>query len=947
MKMNNRIILALCFILGTSSLSFGQTPSNLETPTSINDSGADPDASAILDVQSTTKGMLVPRMTTSQRTMINAPANGLLVFDLDTGSFWFFADGNWQDLSSNGGGVGSSIADADQDTKIQVEEIADEDVIRFDVGGTERLTLSTNFSNEINLNFPNNNDNIFLGTNVGFSNTTGIFNTFVGHFAGSANTEGGFNTFIGRASGLSNTTGIANTFMGVDAGFSNTIGGFNTFLGRSAGFENTTGVENTFIGLSAGFNNTTGSGNVFIGYQAGFNEMGSNKLYISNSNTTSPLLYGEFDNQMLQINGQLNIADEYRFPTTKGTVGQLLQLGSNDDLIWTDFTVLQDLDADTKIQVEEIADEDVIRFDVGGTERLTLSTNFSNEINLNFPNNNNNIFLGTNVGLSNTTGIFNTFVGHFAGSANTEGEFNTFIGRGSGLSNTTGIANTFMGVDAGFSNTIGGFNTFLGRSAGFENTTGVENTFIGRSAGSNNTTGSGNVFIGFSAGRANISRSGNVFIGYNSGLVNTSGQNNVFLGTATGLVNTTGSNNTFIGDESGKGNTVGVSNTFLGLESGFENTSGSFNTFLGGLSGKDNTTGNKNTFLGYGAGLNHNTGEGNTFVGYWTGLNNSSGDFNTMIGDQAGRGNTGSRNTFVGDRTGFSNTSGTRNVFIGHLAGSNETGSNRLYIEVNNSSFPLIYGKFDTDSLQINGDLSAERANISNSLTRTFSIGGARSASGSPYANLDFNNFDDNTTPDPTEYTGARISSHNTNSDGEGDLRFHTNNGSNLGVRMTIQEDGNVDIVNNLSKGGGSFKIDHPLDPENKYLYHSFVESPDMMNVYNGNVVLDENGEAVVQMEDWFEPLNRDFRYQLTCIGGFAPVFIAEELKGNQFKIAGGTPGMKISWMVTGIRQDPYANQNRIEVEVEKEQQKRGTYLHPEAYDRLKTQREEKDSSKK
>ena len=77
--------------------------------------------------------------------------------------------------------------------------------------------------------------------------------------------------------------------------------------------------------------------------------------------------------------------------------------------------------------------------------------------------------------------------------------------------------------------------------------------------------------------------------------------------------------------------------------------------------------------------------------------------------------------------------------------------------------------------------------------------------------------------------------------------------------------EGNVHVSGNLSKGSGSFRIDHPLDPENKYLYHSFVESPDMMNVYNGNVILDEQGEAVVEFPEWFEPLNRDFRYQLAA----------------------------------------------------------------------------------
>jgi len=143
---------------------------------------------------------------------------------------------------------------------------------------------------------------------------------------------------------------------------------------------------------------------------------------------------------------------------------------------------------------------------------------------------------------------------------------------------------------------------------------------------------------------------------------------------------------------------------------------------------------------------------------------------------------------------------------------------------------------------------------------------------------------------------------------------------------------GRVRVTGNLSKGGGSFKIDHPLDPENKYLQHSFVESPDMMNVYNGNVVLDKNGEAVVKLPEYFEALNQDFRYQLTCIGGFAPVYVAEEISENQFKIGGGKRGMKVSWQVTGIRHDAYAEANRIAVEEDKAVEARGYYLHPEVY---------------
>ena len=144
--------------------------------------------------------------------------------------------------------------------------------------------------------------------------------------------------------------------------------------------------------------------------------------------------------------------------------------------------------------------------------------------------------------------------------------------------------------------------------------------------------------------------------------------------------------------------------------------------------------------------------------------------------------------------------------------------------------------------------------------------------------------------------------------------------------------EGNVNVTGSLSKGGGSFKIDHPLDPENQYLFHSFVESPDMMNVYNGNVVTDHTGHAVVELPDYFEALNTDFRYQLTVIGIFAQAIVAEEIEGNVFVIATDQPDVKVSWQVTGIRDDAWARANRIEVEVPKPEQERGQYLHPEAF---------------
>lgn len=151
-------------------------------------------------------------------------------------------------------------------------------------------------------------------------------------------------------------------------------------------------------------------------------------------------------------------------------------------------------------------------------------------------------------------------------------------------------------------------------------------------------------------------------------------------------------------------------------------------------------------------------------------------------------------------------------------------------------------------------------------------------------------------------------------------------------LRFEILDNGNVNVVNTLSKGGGAFRIDHPLDPENKILQHSFVESPDMMNVYNGIVVLDSKGEAVIEMPSYFEALNKDFRYQLTCLGEFSPVFVKSKISANKFSISGGKPALEVSWQVTGIRHDKWAEANRIQVEINKDSRESGKYIHPETF---------------
>lgn len=132
--------------------------------------------------------------------------------------------------------------------------------------------------------------------------------------------------------------------------------------------------------------------------------------------------------------------------------------------------------------------------------------------------------------------------------------------------------------------------------------------------------------------------------------------------------------------------------------------------------------------------------------------------------------------------------------------------------------------------------------------------------------------------------------------------------------------------------GTKNFKIDHPADPENKYLYHAAIESDKRYNKYSGNITTDENGVAVVELPEYVQLVNKNFRYNLTVIGTFAQAIVGEEVSDNKFVIRTDEPNVKVSWELTGVRNDPYAKQNPYKVEVEKEENEAGRYLMPELY---------------
>ncbi|MBM4116770.1 hypothetical protein FJ251_03375 [bacterium] len=142
---------------------------------------------------------------------------------------------------------------------------------------------------------------------------------------------------------------------------------------------------------------------------------------------------------------------------------------------------------------------------------------------------------------------------------------------------------------------------------------------------------------------------------------------------------------------------------------------------------------------------------------------------------------------------------------------------------------------------------------------------------------------------------------------------------------------GDIQVDGLVYSGGLAMRVDHPLDPAGRALSQAAVLSDGLKCVYDGSVRLDAEGRAWVELPPYVAALAGEFRYQLTCVGGYAPVYVAAELAGGRFAIAGGTPGLKVCWQLTGLRQDAWARRHPLAVEADKPAAERGRYLHPAA----------------
>ncbi len=402
----------------------------------ININGANPDESAMLDVGSTTKGILVPRLTQSQRNAIDTPASGLLIYQNDNTSGFYYYDGSvWQLLAKNGdawsltGNTGTIpitnyIGTTDnQDFVIKVNNVEKIRVNKTNGAIETKNTGESVFVGEsagINDDL-SNNKNVFIGYQSGTSNSTGSSNVFVGYQSGLNTTTGDFNTADGYKSIYSNTTGHRNTAIGGYALYSNSNGTYNTASGFFSLYSNNSGTYNTANGYMALYSNTSASYNTANGCEA---------LY---SNTT----------------GAYNTAHGFKslYSNTSGTSNT----SNGYEALYSNTTGINN--------------------SANGYQALYYNSNNKNTAN------------GYQALYNNISGYNNSANGYRALFSNNTGSQNTANGSQALNSNTTGDHNNANGTRALYYNTTGNDNTANGYKALFYNISGYYNTAIGYNAG--------------------------------------------------------------------------------------------------------------------------------------------------------------------------------------------------------------------------------------------------------------------------------------------------------------------------------------------------------------------------------------------------------------------------------------------------------------------------------
>jgi hypothetical protein len=412
-----------------------------------------------------------------------------------------------------------------------------------------------------------------------------------------------------------------------------------------------------------------------------------------------------------------------------------------------------------------------------------------------------------------------------------------------------------------------------------------------------------------------------------------------YLGFA-GNTSSTGVENTGTGYLALSSDTTGIDNTATGALALSSNTTGGYNTATGLLALYDNTTGQSNTANGAST-LTYNTsGSYNTASGFTALTNNVDGSQNTASGDFALYDNTdGDANTAVGALSLGNNTTGSFLTAVGYEASSSDSAvinnSTALgaHATVGQSNSLILgqttEGKPGASFVNVGIGTATPRTTLEVAVNAPNALGPVLTLtnSGAGGSAIDFNTS--LPAADAAYAPSTRIVAYNNG--GSNQIAFQSRSGEGMQKNLVVSDDGSVYAPGSLDAGATGLKIDHPLDPGNKYLVHSSVESSEMMNIYSGNVTTDELGLATVTLPEWFEAENTDFRYQLTVIGGrFAQAIVSKEIEKNQFTISTNASGVKVSWQITAVRQDSYAKAHPLVVEQVKPASERAGAAHPE-----------------
>ncbi|MBI9037240.1 MAG: hypothetical protein JEY97_03835 [Bacteroidales bacterium] len=632
--MKKTILLAFLIIM-FASVAFSQV--------AINETGADPDPSAILDLSSTDKGFLVPRVSTAERNAIGTTQSGLLVYDIDTESFWYYNNmiAAWVEMSGGG---------ADNDWVVLGDNMYS--TVSGNVGiGTNSPNTPFEVVGSYWENIVKIHDNSYNGNALFFSSgpnwasicgsTGSRLDIVIEHLSGEIG--------IGRhnPSAKLDVNGSIRMTDGNEAAGRVMM---SNALGVASWADLSTTPDNDWT-ISGDNIYSSVSGNVGIG-----TSNPSSKLHVRNGNLS---LISQYEDAYIKL---LSDEEEDMTPayiwsenakgfsvgSTAGTPQLLVNAYSGNVGIGT-ITPEAKLEVAGQIKITggNPGTGKVMTSDINGLgswENIPLGVQEIDDLN-DAKTDGYSLFLGSSSGVNDDGGNYNTSAGQFS--------FNH---------NISGIRNAVFGTYSLFENESGNANTAIGYAALYSNETGNSNVALGIRSLYKNTDRSNLVAIGDSAL-------------FNNGL-NASMQSH-------------GTRNTALGSKAMYSNTIGRSNIALGYESMKSNIEGSLNTAVGCSSLNDNTEGDNNTALGY-----------------ISAFSNISGDNNIALGSMSLYSNeTGSNNLAIGRHAGF-NTLGSGNIFVGHEAGLYEEGSNKLYISNSSTDTPLIYGDFSSNILSINGDVA-------------------------------------------------------------------------------------------------------------------------------------------------------------------------------------------------------------------------------------------------